>query len=369
MNKFKFKDKLLYNQRFEWVDKLLNIDSFTDEEIKYSHIYRVLKMLHLSPDVCKRMMLQDYKCSNSGLIDKVIKITNGLNLTELQTDSPFVDIYCTYHIDTMIDAEEDLVLSQNKDGSNKKYIKLKELRYYYFRLNKRVFSSGGYNTETARPYFLSPGFKKEYRKQTNRNLNSHKIAHFNKILNKYNLIKIYQIKKKRNLYVLGKMNPCYWFEGVMEEKDLETIDKLIRDNGYQPVSLTPKDKEIQSLELTNKNHKEEIKTLKMDMENLRRNIEKADSTSDDSVFLIERNNELLGENQQLTQQLNRFGEWNIARKPVRKFNFEERFKEIMNPDSSRKTEMPPASEVYSEEEGDHLGKMREIISSFGVSRN
>jgi hypothetical protein len=64
MKQHKFKKKLSQDKRPKWVDKLLNIQSFTDEEIKYGHIYRVLKMLHLSREACERAMREDYGCSN-----------------------------------------------------------------------------------------------------------------------------------------------------------------------------------------------------------------------------------------------------------------------------------------------------------------
>ena len=206
MNKYKFKD-LSQEIKNHWVSKLLNLNSFTDEENKYSHTYRVLKMLALSKETCKHKMMTDYGCSNQVLVNKVINITDSLDSHQFETNSPFVDIYCTYHIDTMIQPEDDLILYETNKGA-KKYVKLKELRYYYFRLNKRVFSAGGYDNSTARNYFLSSGFKQEYKNQTNRNINPHKIALFNRILNKYDLIRVYQVKKKPNLYVFGKKNPC-----------------------------------------------------------------------------------------------------------------------------------------------------------------
>jgi len=288
-------------------------------------------------------------------------MTNSLGAIEFETDSPFVDIYCTYHIDDMINAEEDMVLYQNKDGSKKKYIKLEELRYYYFRLNKRIFSSGGYNTETARNYFLSEGFKKEYKKRTNRSLNKHKIAHFNKILNKYNLIRVYQVKKKLNLYVLGKNNPCYYFEGVMETKDLAVVDKLIRDNKYHPVNLTPKDLSIKNLEGKNSEKNKEIEALKKEIRSLKKMTEQVDVDTDNYRFLMQRNDELLNENAQYIKQQQSFGPWNIAQKPNKKFNFDEKFKEIIKSDSCKKADMPPESQIYSEEEEDSMKKLQEIV--------
>ena len=359
MNKYKFKD-LSQEIKNHWVSKLLNLNSFTDEENKYSHTYRVLKMLTLNKESCKHKMMTDYGCSNQVLVNKVINITDSLYSHQFETNSPFVDIYCTYHIDTMIQPEDDLILYETNKGA-KKYVKLKELRYYYFRLNKRVFSAGGYDNSTARNYFLSSGFKQEYKNQTNRNINPHKIALFNRILNKYDLIRVYQVKKKPNLYVFGKKNPCYWFEGIMETKDLAVVDKLIRDNKYHPVNLTPKDLSIKNLEGKNSEKNKEIEALKKEIRSLKKMTEQVDVDTDNYRFLIQRNDELLNENAQYIKQQQSFGPWNIAQKPNKKFNFDEKFKEIIKSDSCKKADIPPESQIYSEEEEDSMKKLQETV--------
>jgi hypothetical protein len=364
MKKFKFKDDLSPTDRCYWVLKLLNLTLLTDEQVKYSHTYRVLKMLGLPQEVCERKMQEDYGCPNRDLIKHAIQLTNSLESSVFETNSPFVDIYCTYHIDEMLDAKDDLLLYQTKKG-DRKYITLKELHYYYFRLNKQVFSAGGYDMTTARNYFLSPGFKNEYKKQTNRTISSHKIALFHRILNKYDLIRVYQVKKKPNLYVLGKKNPCYWFQGVLENEDMAVVNKLIKDNKYHVVNLTPKDLKIKKLEEKNEEAKEEIKALNKEIENLKYQSRYADSLSEDIRFYAQRENELLEEISQLKEQQISLGEWNIGFKPTNKFDFEEKFREKLDPDSIEKHESVDDATEDLEEEIDYMESIREITRCFG----
>jgi hypothetical protein len=365
MKIYKFKEDLSKEQKTKQVEKLLNITSITDEGVKYRHIYRVLKMLGLNRPSCKRRMVEDYDCSDTDLIDNEIEVTDGLETRELETNSPFVDIYCTNHIYDYIKPEDDLILHEDKNG-NKKYIKIEELQYYYFRLNKRLFDSGGYNAGTARNYFLSDGFKEEYKLKTGRNFNPHKIALFNRILHKYNLINVYKVKKKPNLYVIGENNPCYWFEGVMETNHLETIKKLIAGNNYRTVNLTPKDKRIQQLEQTSTKQTEEIISLKKELDIIKRISNNSDSMQADYIFTLEQNTELIKEVSRLKKQQEHIGKWNIAYKPVAIYNFDEKFKEYLKSGSTRKTVHVPVKTEYPEERSDSLKELREIVNRFGT---
>ena len=361
MKNYKFKESMTLEQKAVQVDQLLCINSIADEQKRYCHIYRVLKMLNIKVPARKRLMSRDYQCTNRELIDNAVMMTDELDANEFETDSPFVDIYCTNHISNYISIEDDLILYQDKNG-NKKYIKIEELHYYYFRLNKRLFSSGGYNTSTARNYFLSKGFKDEYKSRTNRSINPHKIAIFNRILNKYNLIKVYQMRKKLNLYVLGDNNPCYYFEGVMEAEVLKTVRNIINDNSYSTVNLTPKDKKIKQLEQSIANLKNELEKVKTDAKKFKNETEQNNATIADYHFVLDRNSELINENSQLKQQQEQIDKWSIAYKPVAMFNFGEKFEERLKLGPNRK-----ATEVYvetdnSEDKYDCIKKLNEAVS-------
>lgn len=93
-------------------------------------------MLGFNSEKAKKKMDRDYGCSDFDLIDNEIRVTDELETCEFETNSPFVDIYCTYHVNHYIKFEDDLVLYEDKNGK-RKYIKVEELQYYYFRLNTR----------------------------------------------------------------------------------------------------------------------------------------------------------------------------------------------------------------------------------------
>ena len=366
MKKFKLKKDLYKEKKEEQINKLLNIDSITDEAMKYRHIYRVLKMLGFSPGICRTLMTEKYYCANSELIENAIATTDSLELKDFETNSPFVDLVCTNHIDKYIVPEDDLVLSQDKEG-NRKYIKISELKYYYFRLTKMAFKNKGYTNTIARNYFLSEGFRKEYKKQTNRSMSQHKTALFNKILNKYNLIKVYQVKKKANLYVLGKNNPCYYFQGVMEAETLRIVQGLIDDSNYRHVNLTPKDKRREELKETESILRKEIKALKKEVEDTKHQAEKNSQVPDDYNFAIERYRDLLIENSQLIKQQEQIDQWNIAYKPVSQNNYDEKFEEILKSDSNRKVDDVPDKVEDTEEQGDSMKEIEEVINSLESS--
>ena len=363
MKTFTFKKHLSEIQKSEKIKDLVNLDTLGENDsLKYGHIYRTLKMLGYSSEQCRTKMATDYGCSQVSLLKQSKLVNDDLECSEFSTDTPFVDIYCTNHILKYIDFDDDLVLFKNKNGSLK-YLKIEELQYYYFRLNKIVFSSGGYDYNTARNYFLSDGFKRQYKIKTNRNLTPHKIALMNKILNKYNLINVYQIKKKANLYVLGSKNPCYYFEGVMEPQHIDAIEKLIKESHYHPVNLTPKDKQIKELEQTNTKQKEEIIDLKKDLEKLKNASEQNSINLDDYHCVIQKNTEFMNKISELQERLDQYGKWNIAQKPIRRFNFDEKFKRVINSDLNPNSDMSLVAEVLPTEEDDQWAKIDEIINS------
>ena len=362
MKIFKLKKDLYKEKKEEQINKLLNIDSITDEAMKYRHIYRVLKMFGFSPGNCKTLMTEKYNCVNSGLIENAIATTDDLEFEEFETNSPFVDICCTNHIDKYINPDDDLLLRQDKNGS-KKYLKTSELKYYYFRLTKMAFENRGYTNTIARNYFLSEGFKKEYKKRTNRSINQHKTAMFNRILNKYNLIKVYQVKKKPNLYVLGINNPCYYFQGVMKAETLRIVQGLIDDSNYRHVNLTPKDEKIKQLEEANSKQSEEIEILKQGVKKYQNLAEQDNSKSLDYEFVVQRNTELLNENLELRKQQEQTDKWNIAYKPVSQNNYDDKFKEILKSDSNRKADDVPDKIEDIEEQSDTMKELEEALEA------
>lgn len=108
------------------------------------------------------------------------------------------------------------VLNEIKDTDlvykNNKNILPIEVKYYLYK-NTRVILDNSISGKRrlARNYFKS-GFEKDYKKATGRVLNDHKIAHLNKILEKYNYI----VKDDANYSYIGTNNPFYYSSSITD---------------------------------------------------------------------------------------------------------------------------------------------------------
>lgn len=340
----KLKSNLQPQIKSQVLDKILSLKSFNDKKEQYHHSIITLRQFDIpdekiagclgnkSSDFCKATFNTILNNINNSTDDN-LKAVTGININ------------CFQFIKDKIN-EDDLTFLQ---GKSKKHLKIEELQYYLFRITKKVFEGGGYSSD-ARNYFTCEGFKKDYKTRTNRKIGKEKIAEMNKILNKYDWIKVYWKKNAPNLYVMGKQNPFYYMEGIMEPSTIQEIEQNIKDNERFPVKLPQKDKELKELKKQAKKDKATIAELKKQFRDLEKNTPDIKSLQEDIDFLTERNRELLDEILKYQQQEDE-NRWGIHNKPVKKPDtFESDLTDLI---SGKKKESLSEVDVLSEGEALH----------------
>jgi len=100
--------------------------------------------------------------------------------------------------------------------STKQTLKHEEIAFVGHQILTRILNNPSKPIVLSRNYFLKSGFKSSFKKKTNRNINSHKIARIIKLLDSYNIVKCikrydYDTKKRRpNEYSIGDKIPMIW---------------------------------------------------------------------------------------------------------------------------------------------------------------
>ncbi|MHC4182551.1 MAG: hypothetical protein ACYSR0_04310 [Planctomycetota bacterium] len=245
-NRFKFKKGVTEEEEKRIMkDELLNLDSLTTQRIIYHHSIIFMRTvcgfnIEKIRNYLKKKYSDEFDELLFGSVSKYVKARHSL--AEYRSKTPLVDVHCCNHINNYI-KEEDLLYDKGK-----RRIDVKELAYYYYRLSKILFQSNGYDQKPRNYFCTNEGFREDWKKATKKVPHKNKLCVMNRILNKYNLIKIYSVKKKINLFVVGENNPLYLFKGIMEDTDKQKVQDIIKESEYRQVRATYKDKKIEELE-------------------------------------------------------------------------------------------------------------------------
>jgi hypothetical protein len=219
-----------------------------------------------------------------------------------------MNIYCFDFIKSRI-AQENLYYSN-------KSVDISEIQYYLYRITKHLMKSNGYQ-QVARNYFLSNGFKAEYKAKTKRKLFKEKLAHLNKVLSKYNLINCYNQKKKTTLFVIGTSNPFINMKGILE--DPKEVERLIKKNNMFDANVSIQEHKLKT---ENKKLREKLE------EKTKQTDESGDVNPEDYKYLCDRFLTLLEEKKQLEDYVEKLNNRKVF--PIhRPFDFEEKFNRLL----------------------------------------
>jgi hypothetical protein len=305
----KFKTNLQPQTQSQMLKKILSLKSFSDKTELYHHSIITMRQFEFADDKIAGCLENDIDEFSKTSFNTVLnKISKSKDLSKIAKTG--INLNCFRFIRESL-TEDDLTFMQ---GKYKKNITVDELQYYLFRITKKVFEGGGY-TSDARNYYTSNGFKTEYKVKTNRAINKEKIAEMNKVLNKYDWINIYQKKKTPNLFVMGKQNPFYYMEGIMEPETIKEIQQIIDGKELFSVKQTQTDKKLKDLKLQLKEADTTIAKLNKEVEKLKKQTPDTADMQAEIDCLIERNQELLDENLKYHQQYDE-NVLNINNKPV-----------------------------------------------------
>jgi len=337
----KVKNNLQTQTKKDMLDKMLPEKLFNDKTEFYHHVIITLRQFektdktiatyleNTTSDFCKTSFNTVLKKINEST-DDGLKAVTGINLN------------CFRFIKEVL-TEDDLTFMQGKEKRN---LTADELQYYLFRITKKVFAGGGYSSD-ARNYYTHPGLKEEYKAKTNRKIGKEKIAEMNKILNKYDWINIYQQKKTPNLFVIGKQNPFYHVEGIMEPKTVAEIEQVVTGKELFPVKQTQKDQEIKKLKQQLKEAKDSVAELSKEVKELEKCTPDVEALQSEIDYLTKRNQELLDECMKYHQQQDG-SRWSISNKPVKKPDtFESDLTDLI---SGKKNESIPNPDILSDKE-------------------
>lgn len=281
------------------VNMLLSSSFFSNNDEKYWHCITTLQMFGCHRDKIQAMLSTRIPDFNIKQFNKSFNYIMASFDKNKQPKNKVLQQFFRY-LNSLIN-EEDLFYHVGKKVNK---LEIQELQYYGYRLTDFLVKNGGYSS-CARNYFLT-GFKDRYKQETGRKVYAHKIAAMNKILNQYHIIDIYNQKKVKNMFVVGKENPYYYMEGV----SVPTSDEIKNYNQLDKMPLA-KQLEINSQlkeELKKKNaliidQKELLNQLDKDCETL---IAEKETINKDMQELINDYSELL-QSQENTTQLIDFG--------------------------------------------------------------
>lgn len=285
----KMKTNLPPQTKKKLLGRILCPKSFSDKTKLYHHAIITFRQFDIADDRIAALIKNEIGDLCKTTFNTVLKKINESTDDDLKAVTG-INLNCFRFIKDSL-KEDDLTFMQGKD---KKNIKADELQYYLFRITKKVFTGGGYSSD-SRNYYTHPGFKKEYKTKTNREIGKEKIAEMNKVLNKYDWINIYQQKKTPNLFVMGKQNPFYHIKGIMEPKTIEEIERVIKGKELFPVKMTQKDQEIKELKEQLKKAKDSIAELSKQVKQLEKYAPDVEALKEEVDFLTKRNQELLDE--------------------------------------------------------------------------
>lgn len=216
----------------------------------------------------------------------------------------YVSQDCFNFIDDIIN-DADLIF---KNGTERK-LHISELKYYLARLTRKLITDGGHS-QIARNYFLDKKTKVTFKEKTGSVLFPNKVAAMNKILNKYELIKVYLARQKKNLYVIGESNPYFYMERMNPK-----ITEFNKSKGYKKywkANLTYADSREEEFKEVIEQKNKEIKQLKEQNKLLEADLKKqkelvtSESIIEENEFLVEHNNELAKQIIELYDKLEKY---------------------------------------------------------------
>jgi hypothetical protein len=181
------------------VPAMENVYSRKGHQKQLGILIKTLNLFDLSKDQAKAYT-EEYLNKFNIKMDKEYRRVNKFVLDSIGfNNSSIVEDYFYFVLQKVKD--EDLIYKNDKN------ILHREVKYYLYRLTKKILEASiSGKAKLRRNYFLATGFKNQYKKMTGRALNRDKIAHLNKILEKYEYI----VKDDDNYSYIGMKNPFFY---------------------------------------------------------------------------------------------------------------------------------------------------------------
>jgi hypothetical protein len=292
-------------KRTELLMKLLSLDKIEKENKRYIHAIKLSELYGKPSEQFVEMLFQKFHLQfNQSTYNEAIRYLEKNKNPKFEA-RVYVSQDCFNFIDDIIN-DADLIF---KNGSERK-LHISELKYYLSRLTRKLVTDGGHS-QIARNYYLNKKTKKTFKEHTNLALYPNKVAAMNKILNKYELIKVYSARQKKNLYVIGENNPYFYMEGINPK--IVKFNNSEGSKNYWKANVTYADSKAEKLkkiveqkDTEIKKLKEQIKSLESDLNKQKELVGSESSIIEDNEFLVKHNYELLQEIIELYEKLEKY---------------------------------------------------------------